>query len=331
MLIDTLHALPKVELHRHLEGSVPIPLAIEWSKKYELPLPKTETDLMVTSPLPLNEVLDRLRYQQNLFQDIESVETLTYEILRHISEDNIKLIELRFSPGFMAEPKQLSLNAIMEATLSAKERAEQDFDIAVGYILIASRDLGLKLCEETINLAIRWKDEIIGVDLAGPEETFPPELFEKPFQRAKEANLHITIHSGEVSDPKHIITSIEKLGAERIGHGVQSIHNKDVLALLKTRQVPLELCPTSNWLTKAVGSFPQHPLKKFLNAGVLVTINSDDPSLFDTSLSQEYEICIEHLGFSLEAIKKTILTAYEYSFIKKEQKIKMWDKYFKYL
>src|SRR3989338_6382938 len=137
---DILKALPKVELHRHLEGSIPIPLVIEWSKKYNLPLSK---DIQVKTPMPLPQVLERLFYQQRCFQDRESVETLTYEVLKDIAQDNIKLIELRFSPGFMAEPKNLPFDTIMEATLSAKERAQKDFGIEVGFILISIRDLGI--------------------------------------------------------------------------------------------------------------------------------------------------------------------------------------------
>lgn len=327
---EIIRSLPKIELHRHLEGSIPIPLILEWSKKYNLPLPNNHEALVVTSPLSLNEVLDRIVYQQRLFQDIESVEKLTYEILKSIALDNIKMIELRFSPAFMAAPKNLSFNAIMEATLSAKEKAQKDLDLEVGFILISSRDLGIEACEETINLALRWKKEIIGVDLAGPEESFPPELFEKPFKHARNGNLHVTIHSGEVTHPKHMITSICQLGAERIGHGVQCIHDPSVIETLILKNIPLELCPTSNIMTGAVDSFASHPLKKLMNRGVPVTINSDDPTLFGITLSDEYEICFERLGLSLSDIKKTILTAYHCSFLKEGQKKRMWNKYFKY-
>ncbi|MBI3016669.1 MAG: adenosine deaminase [Deltaproteobacteria bacterium] len=325
---DVLKALPKVELHRHLEGSIPIPLVIEWSKKYNLPL---SLDMQVKTPMPLPQVLERLFYQQRCFQNKESVETLTYEVLKDIAQDNIKLIELRFSPGFMAEPKNLSFDTIMEATLLAKERAQQDFRIEVGFILISSRDLGVEICEETIDLALRWKKDIVGIDLAGDETNFHPELFEKPFQRAHKAGLFITTHSGEVSHPSHITTSIEKLKASRIGHGVQAIQDPKVIQYLVDHKIPLELCPTSNFITKAIPHIKEHPLKRFMELGVEVTINSDDPTLFGTTLTQEYEICMKELDFSLGDIKKTILTSLHHSFVSKEQKNRAWKNHFKSL
>ncbi len=331
--IANLKTLPKVELHRHLEGSIPIPLVLEWSRKFNLPLPVTnpEQNIQVLNPLPFSQVLDKLLYQQRCFQDLESVETLTYEVLKDIAQDNIKLIELRFSPGFMAEPKSLSFDSIMEATLTAKEQAEKDFDMEVGFILISSRDFGVEVCQSTIDLALRWKKEIVGVDLAGDETKFPSELFEKPFQKAKEAGLHITIHSGEVSHSSEIQVSVDRLHAERIGHGVQAIHDPDTIHMLVQKQIPLEICPTSNVMTGAVESLSAHPIKKLLNAGVPVTINSDDPTLFGTTLTHEYEVCVHQLGFTQMEIQKTILTSFGHSFLSKEQKERAWKKYFKFL
>ena len=335
MKTELLRSLPKIELHRHLEGSIPLPLVLQWSRKYNLPLPPGNSDqeilegLRVQQPMALNPVLERLLYQQRCFQNLESVETLTYEALKEIAQDNIKLIELRFSPGFMAAPKNLSFDSVMEATLTAKERAEKDFDLGVGFILISSRDLGINVCEGTIDLALRWRKEIVGIDLAGPEEGFPPEDFERPFQRAHRAGLKITTHYGEASEPHHIVTAIEKLKARRIGHGVRAAGDKVVLSYLIQHQIPLELCPTSNLMTRAIPDIQSHPLRKFMKAGMKVTINSDDPTLFGTTLSHEYEIAARHLGFSMDEIKKTILTSFEHSFLPNDRKKRLWNKHFK--
>lgn len=327
---QVLKDLPKIELHRHLEGSIPVPLIIDTSKKFNLPLPENLNDLQVKSPLPLPQVLERLFYQQRCFQNLESVENLTYEVLKDIASDNIKIIELRFSPGFMSEPKNLSFDSIMEAVVSARERAQKDFNIVVGFILISSRDYGLQVCERTVDLAIRWKKEIIGIDLAGDEEPFPPELFEKPFRKAHQAGLRITAHSGEVSSPKYISTSIHVLNASRIGHGVQAIQDSEVIDDLIQYNIPLELCPTSNFLTQAVSEIKKHPLKKLMDAGVPITISSDDPTLFGTTLTQEYAICIQELGLTLNDIKKSILTSFDHSFISDEKKKKMYKDYFRF-
>ena len=258
-------------------------------------------DIQAKTPMPFSTVLERLFYQQRCFQNLESVETLTYEVLKSIAQDNIKLLELRFSPGFMAEPQNLSFDGIMEAVLSAKEKAQKDFEIEVGYLLISSRDFGIATCQETIDLALKWKDHIVGIDLAGDETKFPDTLFEKPFQ---------------------------KLGAQRIGHGVQAATDETVIKYLIENKIPLELCPTSNFITEAVSSLNAHPLKNLLKRGVKVTINSDDPTLFGTTLTHEYEICVEKLGMSLAQIKQTILNSFEASFLSRAQKKRMWEKYF---
>jgi adenosine deaminase len=328
-----LKSLPKIELHRHLEGSIPMPLVLAWSEKYNLPLPKEKTaeSIQARSPMPFSDVLDKILYQQRCYQNIESVETLTYEVIKSIAEDNIKMIELRFSPGFIAEPKNLPFNSIMEAALSAKERAQRDFDIEVGYLLISSRDFGLETCSETIDLALKWKNEIVGVDLAGNELDFPDHLFEKPFLKAHHAGLKITTHSGEVTHAKNVLISIEKLKSTRIGHGVQSIKDQNVIDYLVKHKIPLELCPTSNYITQAVDSLETHPLKQLMEAGVLVTINSDDPTLFGTTLSQEYEIAMNQIGLTFKQIQQTILNSFHASFLPKQQKDRAWKKHFKSL
>jgi adenosine deaminase len=331
---EEIRRLPKVELHRHLEGSLPLDSVLDWSRRHNLPLPAGTTDeeiksnMQVTAPIPFKEVLDRFLYQQRCFQSAESVEALTYETLKSIAEDNIKIIELRFSPGFMAEPAGLSFNTIMEATLSAKAKAEKEFDMAIGYLLITSRDYGVDMCEETVDLAIRWKKEIIGIDLAGNEVDFPSELFEKPFQRAEKAGLHITTHSAEVTDAKEILTSIEKLKAKRIGHGIQVIHDPTIMETLKQHHIPLEISLTSNVMTQAVPNIQSHPLKKLIHYGVPVTLNSDDPTLFNTTLSEEYRVATETLGLTRDDIYTCLKTAARASFIPDDKKERIWKKHF---
>ncbi|MBI4041020.1 MAG: adenosine deaminase [Deltaproteobacteria bacterium] len=333
MTQNAIRSLPKIELHRHLEGSIPLDTVLKWHKTYGLPLPPGNPKLAMqaTEPMPFAKVLDRLRFQQQCFQNLESVEQLAYEVLKTISEDQIKMIELRFSPAFMAEPQQLSFQGIMEAMLTAQERAEKDFDLQVGYLLISSRDYGQEACQQTIDLALHWKNEIVGIDLAGDELRFPLTLFEKPFLKAHEAGLKITVHAAEVGTATEIKTAIHQLKARRIGHGVQAHQDPHMQRLLMEQKIPLELCPTSNVMTQAVAALSAHPIKKLMAAGVLVTVNSDDPTLFNTSLSEEYLHCINDLNFTIADLKKTILTAYHHSFLPEWKKKKAWNQHFKYL
>ena len=190
-----------------------------------------------------------------------------------------------------------------------------------GLICIASRDFGPEAVGETVDFYLRNRDHFIGFDLAGPEKGFPCRMFEDVFQPIRQAKMshpdqvHVTIHAGEAEGPESVWEAIELLGAERIGHGIHSFEDPELVALLADRQICLEMCPTSNWLTGAVATLAQHPLRRAFELGVPATINTDDPTIFGVTLADEVRLARDVIGLSEEQVAQSFRIAPESSFL----------------
>jgi adenosine deaminase len=223
----------------------------------------------------------------------------------------------------------LTFEQIHSAILKGVAKAENIYPMAVGLICIVQRILPVSDAGRVIDFAIAHKDSFVGVDLADNEEGFDSKPFAPLFLKAKKAGLGITIHSGEAPHPKAprwVMDAVEVLQADRIGHGLQIIHDPNVMKQIKERGVVLELCPTSNMLTNAVDDLKNHPLKKLFEAGVPVTINTDDPGIFNTNLNREYRIANEVLGMSFADLEACAQLAAERSFIDKTKRQGVWPK-----
>jgi adenosine deaminase len=211
--------------------------------------------------------------------------------------------------------------------LRAKARAEREFDMAIGLIAITSRSLGPDSCVRTVDWSIRHKDHILGIDLADSERDFPLREFVPSIMKAKEAGLKVTIHTGEDTPASFVKETIELADPDRIGHGIHSIEDPQVIELIKERDITLEVNPWSNYLTNSVRTIEEHPLKKLFDLGVKVTINSDDPEVLETNMNNEYRIAHEVLGMSMKEIATCNRYAFGASFIPERTKKRIWDKY----
>ncbi|MEN0057861.1 MAG: adenosine deaminase, partial [Bdellovibrio sp.] len=233
-------------------------------------------------------------------------------------------LELRYSPTFIADGHpNLNFEKIHSAFCRGIEKAKKAFPLAVGLICIIQRVKPLRTAEEVVSFAIDHKDSFIALDLADNEEGFDPKPFAPLFMRAKKAGLRITVHSGEVPSPtsaQWVRDSIEILGAERIGHGIQIIRDPEVLSFVQKRKIPLEVCPLSNYLTQSFKTHEEHPIHQLLQAGVLVTINSDDPGMFASTLSDDYDILHRTHDFTRADFQHCNQTAYEVSFLSEKEK-----------
>jgi adenosine deaminase len=216
----------------------------------------------------------------------------------------------------------------LDALLRAKERAEKEFDMAIGIIAITSRGMGAESCIKTVDWAIRHRQHIQAVDLADGELIYPMSSFVKPILKAKDAGLKVTIHSGEDTPASAVWDTIHAFQPDRIGHGIHSIEDMKVIELIKERNITLEVNPWSNYLTNSVLTIESHPLKKLFDLGVRVTVNSDDPEVLETNVNNEYRIAHEVLGMSLNEIATCNRYAFESSFIEEAAKQRIWDKYF---
>jgi adenosine deaminase len=256
------------------------------------------------------------------------VERIAWELFEDSARQNIRLFEVRFSPDWAFHRHNLDWDACLAGLLHARERAEKEFDMAIGYIAITSRSMGPESCVKTVDWAIQNKDHILGIDLADSERDFPLREFVKPVWKAKDAGLKVTIHTGEDTPASFIKETIELTSPDRIGHGIHAIEDMQVIELIKERGITLEVNPWSNYLTNSVRTIEEHPLRKLFGLGVKVTINSDDPEVLETNLDNEYRIAHEILGMSMHDIITCNRYAYEASFIPDEAKQRIWEKYF---
>ena len=326
--------LPKTEIHCHLEGAIRTQTIVDIAKEYGLQLPtydvaELDRHVKVYDQMQnLEAVLAAFAIFQNSITSPEVVERIAWELFEDSAKQNIKLFEVRFSPDWAFHGHNLDWDACLEGLLRAKERAEQQFDMAIGYIAITSRSLGPESCVKTVDWAIRHKDHILGIDLADSEREFPLREFVPSVRKAQEAGLKVTIHTGEDTPASFVKETIELAGPDRIGHGIHAMEDLQVVELIKERGVTLEVNPWSNYLTNSVRTIEEHPLKRLFDLGVKVTINSDDPEVLETNLNNEYRIGREILGMSLEEIATCNRYAYEASFIPEKSKKRIWENYF---
>ena len=326
--------LPKTEIHIHLEGAIRTQTIIDVAKEYHLKLPSYEVNELdrhvkiYDQMRDLETVLAAFAIFQNSITSPKVVERIAWELFEDSARQNIKLLEVRFSPDWAFHGHNLNWDECLEGLLRAKEQAEREFDMAIGYIAITSRSMGPESCIKTVDWAIRHKNDFVGLDLADSERDFPLHEFIQPIQQAKEAGLKVTIHTGEDTPASFVKETIELANPDRIGHGIHAIEDMQVIDLIKERGITLEINPWSNYLTNSVRTIKEHPLKKLFDLGVRVTINSDDPEVLETNLNNEYRIAHEVLGMSMDDITTCNRYAFDASFLDGAEKQRIWDKYF---
>lgn len=326
--------IPKTEIHCHLEGAIRTQTIIDIAKEYNIELPSYEMAELdkhvkvLDQMKDLQAVLDAFDIFQRSITSPAVFERIAWELFEDCAKQNIKLFEVRFSPDWAFYGHNLDWDACLDGLLRAQERAEKEFDMAIGIIAITSRSMGAESCVKTVDWAIRHQKHIQAVDLADGEMFFPMKDFVKPILKAKDAGLKVTIHSGEDTPASYVIDTIQNFKPDRIGHGIHSIEDMQAVEMITEKGITLEVNPWSNYLTNSIPTIEAHPLKKLYDLGVRVTINSDDPEVLETNVNNEYRIAHEVLGMSMEEIKTCNRFAFESSFIDEAKKQRIWDKYF---
>jgi len=316
-----LHALPKVDLHRHLEGSLRLQTLADIAREHGIDLPSYDIERLrlfvtVTDEEPdFHRFLEKFRLLRRFYPTQAAVERVAYEAVADAAADNIKYLELRFNPVALARAQGFSFNEVTTWVCGAVARAQRDCGVRTNLILQIGRDEDLDTASRIADVALAHRgDGVVGLDLAGDEARYPARCFAKVFQRARQEGLGVTVHAGEVGGAENVREAIELLGAQRIGHGVRMIENSQVVQLARERNVTFEVCPTSNLQTGVVRCFWQHPLPDLLALGLRVTINTDDPSISDTTLTDECLVVMLAMGVTLKQIKRTTMMAVEGSF-----------------
>ncbi|HAH06544.1 MAG TPA: adenosine deaminase [Elusimicrobia bacterium] len=324
-----IQSLPKAELHRHIEGCVRAPTILRIAKKHKLPLPtfdEAELDKLVRLRAPmksLEEVLRMFSIAQSVFVSLEAIEELVWELLeRAYSEENIRLLELRYSPDFMLKGKNLDWQEAFDRIHSTLERFEKTHAFCGGLILIASRSFGMESAQKTAEFALRNKGRVIGFDLADSESAYPPSLYAGLAARLREAGIPLTVHSGEEAGWESVLQTLELLKPRRIGHGVRAVEDPSgrTLGRIKAEGVTIETNPWSNYLTHSVPSLETHPLPKFLKLGVRASIGADDPDLLDTDLNKEYGLAVDRMGLTMDDLRLANRCAVEGSFLPEDKR-----------
>jgi len=329
MITDTtLRALPKVELHRHLDGSIRPRTMLDIARRHRLDLgarslAELARTATITEPLAdLAAVLARFSLVQRTLCSFEAISRVAFENVEDAWRDGAVAAELRFAPAFIAAGKSLGCDESVAAAVDGIRRGAEKFPVEVALIGILPRSSPLEENERATRALLDCRasgrpgaELIRGFDLADQEDAYDPLPLVPLVEQARQAGLGITIHSGENTGPEQVRRTLELFRPQRIGHGIKAWGDPDLVALLAGRDVLLEVCPTSNVLTRSVPSLEEHPLPFLLRAGVPVSLNSDDPHLMAIDLVHEYRVCARVFGFGLEEFAVMNRAALAHSFL----------------
>jgi adenosine deaminase len=317
-----IRAMPKVELHLHLEGAIPHETLLgQIRRKGTEPSIRTVEDLkakLIYTDFP--SFIDLWIWKNTFIKDESDFEEIAYAMLEGLSRQNVKYVEAFYAPGDYSR-HGLSTEGITECVIAGKERAGLDFGIRCELILDLIRDhgpaIGLKRLDEVTPYLGKG---VIGIGIGGSEQTFPAGPYADVYREARRRGFRLTAHAGEVAGADSIRSAVDDLGAERIGHGLRAYEDPEVLAMLKGGRIPLEMCIISNSKTGVCPSVRDHPIRDYFRQGLVVTVNSDDPSMFSSTLTDEYLALVRDLGFTLDEVKRVALNAVEASFLPVEGK-----------
>lgn len=310
MAIDAaayFRAIPKAELHLHLDGSVRPKTILELAKQEGMPLPTDDVDKLRDfleandRTSSLIEYIEFFELPIAVLQTVPALERATYELCEDVATENVRYVEIRYGPWLHVQ-RGLSLTDVIRAVLNGWSKGRKDFSLEGGIIATALRDMPPAQNLSLAQVAGRFIDDgLIGFDLAGDEAGHPPILHEDAFRVARSLGLNITIHAGEAAGPESIRQAIS-MGARRLGHGVRAQEDPEVIAMIKENDVQLDMAPTSNAQTKAVRRLDDHPLKRYYEHGIKVTISTDSRTVSDITLTQEYENAVRVIGCSPEQV-----------------------------
>ncbi|MCG7496756.1 adenosine deaminase [Vibrio sp. Of7-15] len=318
--------LPLTDLHRHLDGNIRIETILDLGKKFGLALPAYDVEALrphvqiVEAEPSLVAFLSKLDWGVAVLGDLDACRRVAYENVEDAKNAQLDYAELRFSPYYMAMKHKLPVAGVVEAVVDGVEAGVRDFGVKTNLIGIMSRTFGTDACQQELDGILTQKDKIVAVDLAGDELGQPGDRFISHFKQVRDAGMNITVHAGEAAGPESMWQAIQELGATRIGHGVKAIHDPKLMDYLAENKIGIESCITSNIQTSTVASITEHPVKQFLDHGILACLNTDDPAVEGIDLPYEYEVAAPQAGLSQEQIKQAQINGLELAFLSEAEK-----------
>lgn len=321
--LKKIQAMPKIELHRHLEGSLRLStlFAVLEECKVNIPAKTVEqlrplVQMTPHDPHDSQHFLEKFNILRQFFCSAEIIQRFAREIVQDAAADQVRYMELRFTPRALSSMSEIPLEDIVPMVCDAANEAAEECGIVVRYIASMNRHESLEIGEHVLRAAINNRSRgIVGLDLAGDEANYSCLPFRQLFKRAKSAGLGVTIHAGEWAGSRSVWDAIGNLNADRVGHGIKALDDLAIVQVLAEREITLEVCPTSNVLSGVVDSLGDHPLIALTRQRVLTTINTDDPLICDITLSEEIARAMQSMNISLNEVKDFTLRAARASFL----------------
>lgn len=299
---------------------------LELGEQHGLPLPAQTVEglrphvVVQTAEPGVMAFIARFHWMQQILVDENACRRVAYENVEDAVREGLDYVELRFSPQFMAEAHGLNPHTVTEAVCDGTEAGRRDFNLPVGLIGILSRTYGANTAWDELDALLSCHEKLAAIDLAGDEARFPADLFIDHFRRIRERGLNVTVHAGESAGVESIRQAIHLLGAQRIGHGIRALDDRALMDELAEKRIALECCLTSNVQTMTVANYASHPIRQFLEHGILATLNTDDPGISGIDLAYEYNIAAPAAGLSTERIRQAQANAQEAAFLQSDEK-----------
>jgi len=316
-----IRQLPKAELHLHLEGAVEPATLLELRQQHSDHATLADTEQFYRYH-DFPSFLMAFKAVSEHLRGPDDYELVAYRLMQRLKEEHVLHAEVYVAVGVCLYRKQ-DFAAIFEGLERGRARGARDFGVSLLWIFDATRHFGVEEAQKVSELAVCYQDRnVIGIGIGGDEQKAPPELFRSVYGYAEDNGLRLTAHAGETGPPESIWGALN-LHAERIGHGITAAQDADLIEELAYRQIPVEICLTSNLRTGVCKTIAEHPVKSYFDQGVMITLNTDDPALFGTTLSREYQVAQETFGFTDEHLRELARNSFEASFLPAEKKVEL--------
>ena len=324
-----LQQLPKVELHCHLDGSLRTRSIIDQAKKDNIKLPfQNINDLnnyfkIGNNRGSLEDYIKKFEITLSVMQTPESLYRFAFELIEDVAAENVRYIEIRYSP-ILHTKNGMTLDNAIQSVKKGLKKGEKIYGIKSGIIVCGIRHISPEASLKLADLAIKFKNKgVVGFDLAGAEENFPAKEHREAFYLIRNNNINATIHAGEAFGPSSIHQAIHQCGANRIGHGTRLKEDKNLMEYVINHRIPLEICLTSNWQTKSIRSLKYHPLRYYYEQGMRVTLNTDNRLISNTTLTDEFMLAHKLFQFRLKDFREMTIIAMKSAFMKHIDRIVM--------
>jgi adenosine deaminase len=317
---------PLVDLHRHLDGNIRPATIWELAKQHHIALPAANFEELISLAQIQDKTSDLLSFLAKLdvgvsvLADLDAVYRIAWENVEDVKNSALDYAELRFSPYYMSMAFKLNMSDVVAAVVRGVKDSCEHHQVKVNLIGILSRTFGVECCATELQALLAHQQNIVALDLAGDERGFPATLFVDHFKLARDAGWQVTVHAGEADGPLSIWHAIKLLGASRIGHGVAAIEDEALITYMAENAIAIESCPTSNYQTGTIRDISQHPLATFVEKGLLVTLNTDDPGVSNIDIANEYSVARDIIGLSTEQLKQIQLNGLRAAFISASDK-----------